>query len=335
MIPVTLTTESLPVVQQFETWRASYASVFHMERDRADQEGFLAATDAWTFDGVALSRTVTPALGITRSHALIRRSPVDHWCITIAKSSTASHEVKGKAVAVPAKVPFVYSLGQEMHSERIDDRLQIYLARDRFSALVPVLDGALGKAFDSPTGHLLADYLMTIERNMLVLAVLDGPRLSAAIEAMVRACLAPSAGSLAQARSHIDSTLMEKVRRVVVRHLRSPSLGTDMVCREVGVSRSRLYRLMAGERGVAHYIQRRRLTEAYSILSDAAHDVSIGKIADMLCFPDASSFSRAFRREFGISAKDVKGNAPVTTSPTVPGNAGLTTGSFAEYLTNL
>lgn len=32
----------------------------------------------------------------------------------------------------------------------------------------------------------------------------------------------------------------------------------------------------------------------------------IGAIAESLCFADASSFSRAFRREFGMSPSDVR-----------------------------
>ena len=60
----------------------------------------------------------------------------------------------------------------------------------------------------------------------------------------------------------------------------------------------------------------RRLSESFALLSDAASTLSIGGIAETLCFADASSFSRAFRREFGMSPSDVRGGLRPTASAT-------------------
>jgi AraC-like DNA-binding protein len=126
---------------------------------------------------------------------------------------------------------------------------------------------------------------------------------------MICACLAPSADRIAEANGPIDLTLMERVRQAVRKNLRSPSLGPDKLCREAATSRSQLYRLLEREGGVARYIQRRRLSEGFSILCDRSTSFSIGKVAEMLCFADGSSFSRAFRREFGMSPRDVRASA--------------------------
>jgi AraC-like DNA-binding protein len=42
------------------------------------------------------------------------------------------------------------------------------------------------------------------------------------------------------------------------------------------------------------------------MLCDVANNRSIGKVAEILCFADGSTFSRAFRREFGMSPSDVR-----------------------------
>ena len=60
----------------------------------------------------------------------------------------------------------------------------------------------------------------------------------------------------------------------------------------------------------------------------------IAAIAETLCFADASNFSRAFRREFGMSPREVRtaslvGLAPAPTSKTP---AESETHSFADYL---
>jgi len=60
---------------------------------------------------------------------------------------------------------------------------------------------------------------------------------------------------------------------------------------------------------VARYIQRERLLEAHAVLTDHATRESISAIAEDLCFADASSFSRTFKREFGHSPGEVRSAA--------------------------
>ena len=119
-------------------------------------------------------------------------------------------------------------------------------------------------------------------------------RLKDAVQAMVEACVAPSAERLVKAGSQINLTLMERVRRAVGKHLRSQTLGPDKLCREAATSRSQLYRLLASEGGVATYIQRRRLSESFAILCDVSNNLSIGRLAETLCFADASSSAGLF-----------------------------------------
>lgn len=309
MTPATFTTHPLPLSEQLEAWRAWYASVFDMTARQPPAEGFRGKTAAWMAAGFGFSRVSTPPISMHRTKTLIRRNPVDHWCVSLAKRSASELKVGDRRSTVPARVPYVLSLGEEMSGEWSAERIQLYLARDSFQTIAPLLDGARGKALDTPEGHLLADYVLLLERNIPDLPAEDGAKLALAIQAMLGACLAPSADRPAEAGRQIDLTLMERVRQAVRRNLRSPSLGPDKLCREATTSRSQLYRLLESEGGVTHYIQRRRLSESFSMLCDASNNLSIGKVAEMLCFADGSSFSRAFRREFGMSPSDVRAGA--------------------------
>jgi AraC-like DNA-binding protein len=306
MTPATFMTHPLPLSEQFEAWRGWYASVFDAESRQPPAEGFRGKTAAWMVDGFGFNRVSTPPISMHRTKILIRRNPVDHWCVSLAKRSSSELRVGDRWSTVPARVPHVFSLGEEVSSERSLDRIQLYLARDSFQTIAPLLDAAQGKPLDTPEGHLLADYMLLLERNIPDLPAEDGAKLALAIQAMLGACLAPSAGRLAEADMHIGLTMMERVRQTVRRNLRSPSLGPEKLCREAATSRSQLYRLLEGEGGVAHYIQRRRLSESFSMMCDASNNLPIGKVAEILCFADASSFSRAFRREFGMSPSDVR-----------------------------
>ena len=306
MNPAIFTTHALPASEQFEAWRSWYDHVFDLEARQPISDGFRAKNARWKMDGIVLSCVSAPPISASRTKMLIRRNPLDHWVIALGKQCAADLRIGDSALRVPARMPFVFSLADETQSERMGDRIQLYLSRDRFQAIARLLDGAAGTALDTPEGRLLADYLLLLERHLRNLPPQDGAVLPAAVQAMVSACLAPTADRFAAAHTHVDLTLMERVRQAVRRNLRSPSLGPDRLCREAATSRSQLYRLLESEGGVAHYIQRRRLSESFRLLCDESNNASIGKIAELLCFADGSSFSRAFRREFGLSPSDVR-----------------------------
>ena len=164
----------------------------------------------------------------------------------------------------------------------------------------------MGSMLDTGSGRLLADYMLLLECNLPNLTPEEAARLPNAVRAMVAACVAPSADRTACAFAQIQLAALERIRQVVTRSLRSPSLGPDKLCRETAMSRSQLYRVLESEGGVARYIQRRRLSESFSMLCDVANTLPIAEVAASLCFPDASSFSRAFRREFGMAPMEVR-----------------------------
>ncbi|UVK42911.1 helix-turn-helix domain-containing protein [Mesorhizobium sp. AR07] len=153
---------------------------------------------------------------------------------------------------------------------------------------------------------MLADYMRLLERQLPNLTDEDTRHLSQAIAAMVAACVEPSADRIAEARGQIGASLKDKARRFVLRNLHSPRLGPNALCRELGMSRSNVYRLLEAEGGVARYIQRLRLLESFAQLSDPFNRKPIVEIADELGMPDHSQFSRTFRREFGISPTDAR-----------------------------
>jgi AraC-like DNA-binding protein len=147
---------------------------------------------------------------------------------------------------------------------------------------------------------------LVLERCLPARTTADFPRLTNVVRAMVATAVAPSAERVAVARWQINLGRMERVRQVVRKHLRSPTLAPTTLCRLVGMSRSNLYRLFEDTGGVARYIQKQRLLEAHAILFDPATIKPISAIAEDLCFADASSFSRVFKREFGQSPNGVR-----------------------------
>jgi AraC-like DNA-binding protein len=156
---------------------------------------------------------------------------------------------------------------------------------------------------------------LVLERCLPARMTADFPRLTNVVRAMVATAVARSAERVAVARWQINLGRMEQVRQVVCKHLRSPTLAPTTLCRLVGMSRSNLYRLFEDTGGVARYIQKQRLLEAHSVLSDPATIKPISAIAEDLCFADASSFTRAFKRAFGHSLSEVRSAALAGLAP--------------------
>jgi AraC-like DNA-binding protein len=132
---------------------------------------------------------------------------------------------------------------------------------------------------------------------------------SAEAQTLVYALLQVFVGGLGFAPDVSDPSaarLME-VKRYVEREIASPTLSAEAVAAELGVSRASLYRLLAIEGGFASYVRRRRLHRAARQLTSPAHrHLRILDIALDSRFADETSFSRAFRREFGLSPGDLR-----------------------------
>jgi AraC-like DNA-binding protein len=317
MIPETFTTQALRQGDQLEAWREWYQPVLDVVATQPTGDGFPAKTQIWKLGGLAVSRTTSSLpVHVVRTKGNLRRNPVDHWVISYCLRGAHFARTAGTDLEVPSQVPFLWSLGQEFVHERTHaDRVQFFMTRDAFRDIAPLFDAACGSALDSPLGHLLGDYMIALERRLSGMTEADLPRLTHAVGAMAAAAVAPTAERVAVAQRQIDLGRKERVRQAVRRHLRTPTFGPTILCRLVGMSRSNLYRLFEDSGGVTRYIQGQRLLEAHAILSNPANTKSLSVVAEDLCFADASSFSRAFKREFDHSPGEIRSAAIAGLAP--------------------
>jgi AraC-like DNA-binding protein len=307
MKPETFATHSLSPGDQFEAWHEWHQPILDFLPGESTSYGFQAEVHVWKLGDLAMSRTFVPPVRVARTKTKLKRDPIDHWVISYCVRGTHFTHTAGTAVEVPAKVPFLSSLGQESLHERTHiDRVSFLMARDAFRDIAPLLDGACGSLLDASLGHVLGDFMLALERHLPAVTEDDFPRLTNAVGAMVAAAAAPSVERTSLAKPLIDLGRKERVRQAVRRHLRTPTLEPKTLARLVGVSRSNLYRLFEDTGGVARYIQRERLLEAHAILSDPEKVQSISRIAEDLCFADVSNFSRIFKREFGCTPTEAR-----------------------------
>jgi AraC-like DNA-binding protein len=102
--------------------------------------------------------------------------------------------------------------------------------------------------------------------------------------------------------------LLARIKAFIEAHLGNTHLTPDFIAHRHGISRRYLYGLFAEEREtVSEYIWQRRLAHCRDALADPDGVArSISEIAFHWGFNDASHFSRAFARAFGMSPRNFR-----------------------------
>lgn len=312
MTPATFATQNLRPRDQLQAWQEWFAPVFDISPMEQAEDGFSAKNIVWSLGDISISRVLAPSVHVKRAKANLAKAPIDHWVLTYCRQGATNVQTPKGEFDATEGVPFLWSCGEQFESKRTRvDRTQILLSREAFHDLAPLLDAARGAALEKPWGGLLGDNILAVERWLPFMKESDAPRLTAAVRNMVAACIAPSAKHRILARAEIDCGLLERVRRIIQAQLQSPQLRPAVLCRMLGISRSQLYRQFERTGGVARYIQRQRFLRICALLSNPANERPIAAIAADFCFEDASSFSRAFRQEFGCSPGDIRSAAKV------------------------
>jgi AraC-like DNA-binding protein len=91
-------------------------------------------------------------------------------------------------------------------------------------------------------------------------------------------------------------------------HLASPMLSPETVARAHFVSRRKMYEIFeASGETPADVIRRERIQRAASMLEDRAQAWSISDVAFASGFGDVTTFTRAFRRYFGVTPREWRG----------------------------
>ncbi|TKT69088.1 helix-turn-helix domain-containing protein [Aquamicrobium sp. LC103] len=300
-------TGNLPRNEQFEAWRASYASILDLTAPAPVEDGFAAQHQVWDLGSLAFSRVSTNGLAFTGLAGRGRHDPLDHWLFTMllnghSTTLAAADRLEGDPGSVQ-----LHPLGRAFEGNiSRSEMLMLFVPRDLCRDLAHVLDAAAFSRLEGGMGRIFADYMISLARRLPLLDVSELPELVSATRAMLLACVAPSRERLEEASTSISNMLLERARCYIQANLHDPDLDLKGLLHELGISRSRLYRLFEPTGGVMRYIQHRRLVAAHVALADANDRRRILEIAESCCFSDGAEFSRAFRREFGYSPSEVR-----------------------------
>lgn len=107
-----------------------------------------------------------------------------------------------------------------------------------------------------------------------------------------------------------EDHFMEKVLELIDLHMDDDEYGIKILCKELGMSRSQLYRKFSAltDLTVQQFIRKRKLDRSRKLLRTT--DLNVSEVACDTGFKNLSHFSRVYHEEFGISPKEEKKKMP-------------------------
>ena len=301
-------------------WQSLLAETSALLPELDAAETAQAALSCWMFGDVVFTRTLYHDASDRRWQHRPRSFP-DHWCVVLAHSRADRQDLL--AVATPHQGSLSFqSLDGPFEARSTDtDVLTLFLpldfCRDELDAFALVPEPEIHPELAA----LLAGYMDNLARQLPHISQERAQGLAAATCSLVAACIAPRPERSEAAEAPIAALLIDRARLVVRQNMASPEFGPDQLARLLAMSRSKLYRFFESTGGVAHFINRERLREAHRRLAASRDGLSIHVIGNEVGFMDHSTFSRAFRREFGCSPTEARERSLARLSAEPPGLA--------------
>lgn len=140
----------------------------------------------------------------------------------------------------------------------------------------------------------------------------------ASVQALFLATIAASRAEAEHARSVIKLEREIAIKDFIEKNLEQ-ELDVESICSHFRISRSTVYNVLETSGGVYSYLRQRRLEHARRLFLESNPTFSMKAIAYLLRFRTPEEFSRAFKRQFGASPRDLladqvrshrKGDAP-------------------------
>lgn len=183
---------------------------------------------------------------------------------------------------------------------------------------------------DAAAGRMLWSSMDSLFAELPRASGAEASTLATAFAGLVRSLLLAGNRSAALS-SDFETTRRLAMRRYLDANLRDLNLGVASLCAAFGASRATIYRDFADEGGVARFVTRRRLEQAFRDLARTAPERGqVRRVAERWGFACPYHFSRAFRRQFDLWPSEVfeasgsaKGCGPSAPPPAVPPGAPL------------
>ncbi len=293
----------------FAAWRAVLSLLFDTPQPRQIlASGFDADLVVRHFGTFLLCRSFAGRGRYLRDQRRLALDDLDHVVVSCVVSGGVA--VGGAVRRLRAGDVAVSDLSSPLHFAMVAaDAMHLIVPRAELPAAVASLSPMPCRIFQGNTamGIFLRGLVESLWQASPYVSGLEVNALGACFPHLLGWCLG-SAPTAAPRTTRGD--LGRRLRRHIENNIDSKDLTSARLARDVGVSRSQLYRQFEASGGVDTYIRGRRLRRSLQALADPRRaDRRIGDIAFEMGFSDEAHFSRLIRQSFGLSPRDIRAAA--------------------------
>ncbi|WP_316204487.1 helix-turn-helix domain-containing protein [Bradyrhizobium sp. SZCCHNS3051] len=261
---------------------------------------------------VAIDATSTPMIH-DRTALHVARSGVDSFQIVLYPHGSCEYTVGRRSVTQASGDICLIDMGAPSRStprQAADGSyprgLSLIVPRSALAPLLAAPDSVQAPIISSRSdaGRLAREHMLALVRPQ---GVADVDQSVQDLLGVIARCLGPAAGTDMQLAAASRQILLSAIKRYIHEHLHGHEVEATHLCRQFRLSRATLYRLFEFEGGLAEYVQQQRLMRALALLTaPGERRPRMSEIARTSSFASNATFTRAFRRLFGITPTDAR-----------------------------
>lgn len=256
-------------------------------------------------EGIYLSHVRSGSLRVERTEQLARHSDTNDLLLSLQLDSTGMVHQHGRTARLQPGTAALYEVNQPYILEQPQtgqDLLVLRIPRGSVGMENTIISNLCGRTIDQSVPGLTAffGYLHGIVSTQVPLHNSSREQLGRIGLDLLRLTLRSFAGQQPTLWNQ-NSVLLESAKNYIQKYLSNPELSVHSIAHAHNVSTRKLYEVFSSiDQTPAAYLRTLRLQRAKELL--ATHhpgDRSVASIAAACGFNDASTFTRAFTREFG------------------------------------
>jgi AraC-like DNA-binding protein len=299
-------TRKLPAGPAWDLWHDQISVIFDSRPHKRIEDGFFASVDAWLVGDVAVGYINGGGQRFDRSRKKIAKDALDGYVLQFYLKGQSEGRVSGQT-AKPGDL-YLIDMAQALATSTTDhEQISFALPRRMLAPLLKMPDNCheLVIPGEQPLVTLLRESMVSYTRNIDRMRTEDA---EAALKPLVDLTAVAINSELSEERAEaVNLMLTASIRRHIEANLLDPDLSAETVAGSFSLSRRSLYRLFERFGGFQSYVHERRLRRAWDALrAPEQRHLAISAIAESHGFANPENFTRAFRRLFGMTPREVR-----------------------------
>jgi AraC-like DNA-binding protein len=305
-------TSGEPPSRQWQAWREHVGHIIDVVPSRTQLElPFRGRMDRFDVGKVVFTDCSTDALLLDRSITRISRDNFRcfafHVFLEGGAQPVAVHASKRRSSPCRGGI-LALDLDQPIRMQRHACRVLTFfvpgaLLQDVLRDPAAIHGRVIGP--EKPAARAIIERAAALARDIRSMCAETAQRSLLSIIRLLAEAFGQEAGLSGSTRAIARAAMFDQVRRYVRDRFQDPELSPEGVLDALGLPRPTMYRLFQHEGGLGAYIRHLRLRAAADELVRFPH-IPVKDVGYSVGFKSASDFTRAFRRAYGITPREVR-----------------------------